>query len=200
MTEVWSKNESKLKSTILKCLQSRPQSPASRPAWDLLCVGVSSDTDACNYTEWKRESKQNSIKQKQQHTVELRAVTGLLLPPGLMFVVPSRWTRTFTREPTHSHALDPGLSSPPFGGDRQLYELMQAPEVAAQRLSGATHRARTDLIVHLLHLHLLCLLRPSPRGRSSTDICSSNSAKRISAIGLDGPSLAAHPDELAQRR
>lgn len=79
---------------------------------------------------------------------------------------------------------------------------MQAPEVAAQRLSGATHRARRDLIVHLLHLHLL-LRFPSPLrpgAEAPLTFAAAAQAKRISAIGLDEPSLAAHPDELAVAR
>lgn len=125
--------------------------------------------------------------------MELCAVAGLRLPQKRMFIVPSRWTRTSARAPTHSHTLDLRLSSPAFGGDRQLYELMQALEVAAQRLSGATHRDQRDLIVHLLHLHLLGSLRPSPRGGTSGDIYCRYTAKRISAIGLDGPRRRARP-------
>lgn len=125
-------------------------------------MGVSSDTDHCDYAEWKRETKQNPIIQQQQHRAEPRAIGGLLLPMRRMLVVPSRWMSTCTQAPMHLHALDLGLSSPPFWGDRQLYELMQAPEVVAQRLSGATHRARRDLIVHLLHLHLFFFAFPSP--------------------------------------
>lgn len=139
-------------SAILNCLQSRPENAASTSCLGSTLCGVSSDTDDCNYTS----GRGNKIKQNKTTT---HSVAGLRLPQKLMFIVPSRWTRTSVRAPTHSHTLDLRLSSPAFGGDRQLYELMQALEVAAQRLSGATHRAQRDLIVHLLHLHLLGSLR-----------------------------------------
>lgn len=146
----------------LNCPRSRPGNAASTSCLGSTLCGVSSDTDHCNYTS----GGGNKIKQQQNNNTqcELRAVAGLRLPQKPMSLVPSRWTRTSARAPTHPRALDLRLSSPALGGDRQLYELMQALEVAAQRLSGATHRAQRDLIVHLLRLHLLGSLRPFAPG------------------------------------
>lgn len=166
-----------------------------RPAWDQLCVGVSSDTDDCNYTKWKRETKQNQIRQKQQRRVEPRAVAGLLLP--------KRWTCTLPRAPTHSHALDLGLSSPRA---RRVRRRQAALRVNAGPGGGGSaavwgHPSRPQRFNSSSPASppFSASLRPSPRGGSSADVCHGCTAKRISAIGLDGPSLAAHPDELASR-